>query len=335
MRVAAAAAGLLGRLWLHEVRAGDLDAIDAAGGLGAALPGRGPGDLTDLAVEYHRLFIAGIPPYESVFLDPSAMLGTPATARVVACYRAAGWSPPPDARAAAADHLGLELLALANASEAGRDGGAAHALRCAHLALWAPVFVLAVRTAAPHPFYRALADRTCALVLDGLPMGAWPAGVDPLPALPAPPVYAASGDDPRPPADAAPADDPAPGDPGPGDADAGPSLPAVVRRLAAPREAGLFLTPDAIADLGRSLDLPVLIGERRRMLSALFQAAGQYDHVPALLDALVARWDAAAMETVDVARACPAWQPVATAWLARLARTRTLLRALAAEAADA
>ena len=53
-------------------------------------------------------------PYESVFVDPSAMLDAPATARVVTLYKRAGWAPPPGARVAAMDHIGLELRALAD-----------------------------------------------------------------------------------------------------------------------------------------------------------------------------------------------------------------------------
>lgn len=327
MTVAPGVARLLGRLWLHEVRPTDLAAIDTVDALGAALPERAPGDLTDLAAEYYRLFIGAIPPYESVFLDPSAMLATPATARVAATYRAAGWSPPPGSRAASIDHLGLELLALADAWEDGRGAPVARALRCAHLGLWAPIFGLAVETAAPHAFYRALARLTLDLVLADLPADAWPSGRDPLPVLPAPPIYAGTGDEPRSSAAAAP-----PGEHDPAAPPSGVTLSGIVRHLTTPREAGVFVTPDAIADVGRSLDLPILIGERRRMLTSLFQAAGQYGQVPALLDALVDRLDRAALDTVALARAAPAWQPVAAAWLARLARTRTRLRAWRAEA---
>jgi len=362
---------LLARLWLSEVRASDLASIRGVPELAAALPNAlaasagaiaasagaiaipamavppearpdprddratspdrveasreppgAPRDaigaaLTDLAVEYQRLFGFGLPPYESVFLDPSAMLMAPATARVEATYREVGWSPPRDARVGAADHLGAELLALADGLDAGEGTFAGRMCRD-HLALWVPVLAEALPDLHPHPFYRALTDLTLARVLGSLPDAPWPAGTDPLPELPAPPEYTGSD--------------------GTGQAQhamgaAEPRLPDVVRRLLTPREAGLYLTREAIAAAGRALELPAALGERRHALATLIQAAGQFDRLPDLFDRLIARWDAAAGAYGAWADAFPAWRVCAEAWRARLAGTRERLGAWRAESA--
>ena len=105
---------ILGYFWLEEVRSDDAATIAGLPELAHALGSTDAVALTDLAVEYQRLFGSNLPPYESVFVDPTAMLMAPATSRVRALYQQAGWTPPADVRAGALDHLGLELLALAD-----------------------------------------------------------------------------------------------------------------------------------------------------------------------------------------------------------------------------
>ncbi len=165
---------LLGRLWLHELVPEDVDPIRGLPELGPeldeAIRARG-GDtdaaLVDLAVEHHRLFGIEMPPYESVFVDPSGMLGAPASERVAARLERAGWQQPPGVRVAAPDHIGLELLALGDLVESGADEAADGLVRD-HLALWAPPMVLALEGLGAHGVYWALGDLTLEVVLGRL-----------------------------------------------------------------------------------------------------------------------------------------------------------------------
>lgn len=272
---------LLARFWLEEVRPADVATIAALPGLAETLPATGPAALAGLAVEYQRLFGFNLPPYESVFVDPSAMLLAPATARVEALYRQAGWLPPP-ARVGAADHLGLELLALADWLAAGQTGPA-HRLHAGHLALWAPALALTLRRLSPPPFYAALGELTAELLLAALPPNLAP---DPFP----PPAADEAGD-----------------------------LAGLVGHLLTPCRAGLYLAREDIARLSRGLDLPLAVGDRPRMLETLFRQAGEYDQLPALLDGLRRLLHQAGAACEAWAADYPAWSPYAAAWRARLA----------------
>lgn len=279
---------LLARFWLEEVRPADVATIAALPGLAETLPAVDAATLAGLAVEYQRLFGFNLPPYESVFVDPSAMLLAPATARVEALYRQAGWLPPP-ARVGAADHLGLELLALADWLAAGQ-AGPAHRLQTHHLALWAPALVLSLGRLSPPPFYAALGELTVDLLLAALPDQSVPGP------FPPPPAAGEAGD-----------------------------LAGLVRHLLTPCRAGLYLAREDIARLSRDLDLPLAVGDRPRMLETLFRQAGEYDLLPALLDRLRRLLHQAGAAYEAWATDYPAWTPYAAAWRARLAGSREKL----------
>lgn len=320
---------LLARFWLEEVRAGDLATIGALPDLAEAWPAAGPAALTDLAAEYQRLFGFNLPPYESVFIDPSAMLMAPATARVQALYGRAQWVPPAGSRAGAPDHLGLELLALADWLEAAGPGqAAARRLQTEHLALWVPPFVFALGRLQPAPFYARLGELTVDLLLTILPPDPLPPDAEPFPSLPPPPRYRGHGLDAPPGED--PPFEPAPLPPAEGEAVVG--LRAVVERLLIPRRAGLFLSREEIARLSHALELPGVVGERARMLTTLFQQAGQYGLVPPLFDRLLQVLAAAEEAYRAWAAAFPAWTAYSRAWRARLESTRQELDALKAVA---
>lgn len=313
---------ILGHFWLEEVRPDDLETIAALPEFAQTLPQAGAAMLTELAVEYQRLFGFNLPPYESVFIDPSVMLLAPATARVQALYQQAGWIPPAKVRAGAPDHLGLELLALAEWQGAAglKREQAARQLQTKHLALWAPAFMLSLRRLSPHPFYALLGELTLDLLLSTLPPPLEPAKPlgetkpppDPFPILPPPPVYRDSEtrSDFNPPASAE------------GEAPSG--WRDGVKRLLVPRESGLFITREDMARLSRSLDLPAVMGERAYMLETLFRLAGQYDLVPALLNQI----RQLLIETDATYRAWaadyPFWTPYAQAWCRRVAAAQTL-----------
>jgi TorA maturation chaperone TorD len=310
-----AALRILSHFWLEEVRPDDLPTIAALPELADTLPQTDKTALTDLAVEYQRLFGFNLPPYESVFIDPSAMLLAPATARVQALYRQAGWTPPAGVRVGAPDHLGLELLALAEMK--GTLPRLAQQLHTEHLALWVPAFVLTLRRLKPHPFYATLADLTLALLLTTLttnPLSTIhypPSSIsDPFPILPPPPVYDREGHL-IPPAERAPET----------------GLREVVKQLLTPCESGLFLTREDIARIGRALEVPAVMGERPYMLESLFRQAGEYELVPALLAQL--RQLLAEVEATYQAwaEAYPAWSPYAEAWRRRVAATQVTLSA--------
>lgn len=313
---------VLAQCWLSEVRPTDEATLASLPALAEHFPTT-PAAFTDLAIEYQRLFGFNVPPYESVFVDPSAMLDAPATARVAALYARAGWVPPPDARVGAVDHLGLELLALADLLEQGPPP-AAEWLVTRHLALWLPPLVLALESLRPHPFYAAVARLSQELVLSLLPDDALPVDVDPFPDLPAPPVYRAS-DEPASPVETAVPDSADPDD---------LSLRRLVRHLLAPRTSGLYLTKAVLVNLGRAAELPVGGGERAHMLAGLLRTAGQYDALPQVAAGLLAeieRWAAGHSAT---ATAWPAWQPYASSWTLRLRRTQDLLAEMALQGAD-
>ena len=347
----------LGWWWLRELRAADVGALRAAEGdprlaqLRQALAplvdeasGEADAEAIDrLAAEHQRLLGFAVPPYESVFVDPSTMMMAPATARVSALYRRIGWRVPDAARAGAPDHVGAELLALAEAIDGGDDDAAA-ALLFDHLALWAPAFLDAVGRARPAPFYAALAEVTLHALMGLLSGGGLgPAeeaemAADPFPTLPPAPRYRGTGM-------AIPQEAGGPFDVGQGwvtaqedhedhrpddgqDAGEGTDdaqdlrLRDLVRRLLTPREAGLWLGRADAMQLSGQLGVPTAIGNRAAMLEAMLRAAGSQDAATAAFDGLLARIEASDARYGSWAEQWPAWRRYADAWRGRLAGTR-------------
>lgn len=322
---------LLGRFWLEEVRPDDLTLISALPELAQALPTPDSHTLTDLAVEHQRLFGFNLPPYESVFVDPSCMLMAPATRRVQTLYHQADRTPPTNARTGAPDHLGLELTALADWMEDGRDH-LARQLHTRHLALWVPAFTQAFQRLVPHPFYATLGSLTLDLLLATLPPDPVPSDVDPFPDLPPLPTYEDHGTS-FPPnsvhvmgsqpetsdADSPPTDE----------AQETPiSLHDIVRHLLTPRDAGLYLTRDDLVRISYTLDLPVVMGDRSRMLESLFRLAGQYDLAPKLFDQLTGLLEEAQVAYSAWAYEHPVWAPYGQSWNGRVVSTQATLNSL-------
>lgn len=305
---------LLAHFWLAEVQADDAATLTALPELAETLLETDAATLDRLAVEYQRLFGFNLPPYESVFIDPSAMLQAPATERVQALYRRGGWQPPPKTRSGAADHLGLELLALADWLETGRVD-LSRQLHTRHLALWGPPFLVALRRLQPHPFYETLAELTLDLLLSTLPAVAIPPD-DLFPDLPPPPVYRASDETPV-------AESP---EEEPPDSDDRPSPRRFMRHLLTPRQAGFFLTREDIARLSQRLDVPGGVGERFRMLDSLFRLAMQYDLWEPLFDQLGHVVLEFRQDYQHLTASYPTWASYEQAWGERLAATQTALR---------
>jgi len=319
---------ILGHFWLEEIRPDDIATITALPELAETLSRTDTAALTDLAVEYQRLFGFNLPPYESVFIDPSVMLLAPATARVQALYRQAGWTAPANVRIGAPDHLGLEMLALAEIkakaeAEAKEElTELVRRLHTEHLALWTPAFILTLRRLNPPPFYATLGDLTLDLLLATLPPNSpftihhSPFTIDPFPILPPPPSYDNQGQ-------LIPPDKREQGIVG---------LRDIVKGLLPPCETGLFLTREDIARISRSLDLPAVMGERFYMLETLFQLAGQYELVPALLDQLRQLLTEVDATYRSWAGEYPRWTSYAQAWCRRVAATQDLLSELGSTA---
>jgi hypothetical protein len=133
--------------------------------------------------------------------------------------------------------------------------------------------------------------------------------IDPFPTLPPPPVYDNEGQ-------LIPLDKRKQGIVG---------LRDMVKGLLTPCETGLFLAREDIARISRSLDLPAVMGERSYMLETLFQLAGQYELVPALLDQLRQLFREADATYRGWAGEYPGWTSYAQAWCRRVAATQVLL----------
>jgi len=300
--------------------------------------------LSDVAVEYQRLFGMNVYPYESIFVDQELMLNTEATERVARLYQECGFDSL-GARAGAPDHLGLELRMMrelitaelhAQASD-DADGvrwARAQQALCLHdhLACWAPICAQTITRVTTQPLYTLLATLTTELVLSDID------------AVPAPVVLprialerqftcretrpsAGDGDlDPESPV-------PVRSDGGANAEDAR-GINAVVRQLITPATVGVLLTRADISGLGRTLQLPITIGERFQMLRSLFDAAGQFDHLPALLDSLGELFKEEDKAVAALMAACPAWSGYAQDWRQRIASGQSLIAELRVQAHD-
>jgi TorA maturation chaperone TorD len=308
---------LLGHFWLEEVKGEKIETIAALPELAETLPELDEAALTELAVEYQRLFGFNLPPYESLFIDPSAMLMAPAAQWVQDLYRQGGWQPPAGTRVGAPDHLGLELLALAD-WWVGKPV-LARQLLTRHLALWAPAFMLTLRRLNPHPFYLRLGDLTLSLILATLPEIAIANPADLFPALPQPSIYKGSEE---PPAGLEPEDEAAVAEsfePPDNEAESPRlSLRGLVRRLLSPREIGIYFTREDLARVGYKLALPGVMGERFRMLENLFEQAIQYDLLAALFEQFIQVLEETKRAYGSLAGDYPAWKLYAEAWRNRV-----------------
>jgi TorA maturation chaperone TorD len=163
---------LLGRLALAEIDPSLAQSLDQLSELDQALAASGGvGALQRLRAEYTRTFLMNVHPYESVYLDESAMLNTPRTSLVLEHYRQHEFDPVSAAAVGAPDHLGLELEFMAHLAEreatARRDGNMplGEVLRdeqihfCeAHLLKWGPIFGRLLSETAESPFYQTLGE---------------------------------------------------------------------------------------------------------------------------------------------------------------------------------
>ncbi|MCG8347238.1 MAG: molecular chaperone TorD family protein [Chloroflexales bacterium] len=303
------------------------------------------GALEDLQVEYQRLFGINVYPYESIFIDRELMLNSAATDRVVRLYQACGFDTLP-AHVGAADHLGLELRLMAHlivaeryaagrADETAVQWARAQQARCLHehLARWAPILAQSLVRVATQPLYSAAATLTTELVLTDL--GTFPSAhwIDELPivsresategqfAAPDPQLLDLFNDlDPEAPIPLRPYTD-TPSEAGEDERGIG----RIVRQLLTPQEVGVFLSRADIGSLGQALQLPLPMGERFQMMRGLFDAAGQFDQIPALLDGLMQLFVQAEEMTATLIANYPAWTSYGQFWQQRIASGQALI----------
>src|SRR5262249_39123147 len=135
-------------------------------------------DLEALAADYAQTFLHGVPPFGSHYLDPTGLLNAEATGEVAALYRAHGFVVDVT-RAAAEDHLGVELEFLAHLLEteaAAHDAGqqqAAAEMRAwriefldRHVLPFALLFLTAAAETAHSLFYQSLCRATRETLID-------------------------------------------------------------------------------------------------------------------------------------------------------------------------
>jgi putative dimethyl sulfoxide reductase chaperone len=328
LRARRAAYALLARLWLAPPDAALARELCELPGFAEHVPSGGTTSwLGELAVEYEWLLGLNVYPYESIFRDHELMLNTTAAERVAALYADCGFDAGVGL-GGAPDHLGLELRlmvtliareeqAAARADPAGVGWAQARQAECLHihLARWAPICAQTIGRVARHPVYELLATLTAELICSDLAvlpagplasvMSEWGIERGLPPQAEAPPV-AASGDDER-------------------------GIGQLARELLTPDRVGVFLCRADIAAFGSAFQLPVPIGDRVGLLRGLFEAAAQFDQLPALLAALDRLFARADADVAALLRDFPGWAPHGEPWRARIAAGRALLAELSAQ----
>lgn len=306
----------LGQLWLHGVTRDVMDMVAQVPELSAVL-GAAPADFDDLAATHQQILGFDVFPFQSIFLDPSGLLGGTQTDRVLHAYAAAGFDFA--TADSAGDHIGHQLAFLAflcgAEADAWEDGlpAIAQAMQDRqtrfmqdHLLRWIAPLTLAVKQQA-QPFYTALAELTLSQVADHVSEQAAGGVQDllaPAPsfALPTPPDLLA---------------------------DAKTSLKDIAEHLLRPVHSGLTLSRDDLTRLSRSLDLPRGFGDRVQMLTNLMRAAvtyGLWEKLIGNLREVGADWQTA---YTAVGAESPALAEFVRPWAGQVERTIGLLEQIA------
>jgi TorA maturation chaperone TorD len=286
----AALLDLLADLLLREVDAQQATKIAGDPALGRALqPPQDDQALRDLRVAYTRLFLVEAPPYASLYLEAPPIIGGE-TSRAWEDFQVAQGHPLISLeRAAAADHAGLYLRALAAAERAGNAAaGLNEALR------WLPQFLTAIERNDENGFYGRVAALT-ALALQESTRSASPAIHLP-------------GDSPPDPEDE--------------------SLRSLARWFATPTWSGWYLTKAFLRRLAALFGTPLGMPEREQMLGQVFEASALDERTALLLDRLLAehkRWEEA---LIGWQAALGTWKGAVTGWELALGHTHALLTSM-------
>ena len=250
---------LFGRLFLEGVTAELLPQLEAIPELAQAAR---PFDPDEAAVEHYKLTAVDVFPYESIFIDPSGLLGGDLTDQTAVLYGKSGYEVPSDN-----DHLGHELGFMAHLcsaeavaitqTEVGPPAlwrSRQQTFLVSHLLRWLPPLTIAVERSGSL-FYGRLANLTLALCVDHLAGSPTAQSMD---FLPHPPPMAAPES----------------------------SLKDIAAWLTTPPYSGLFLSREVISNIARGHHIPRGFGDRAQLLTNLLRTAGQYDAARAIIDDL-------------------------------------------------
>ncbi len=296
-------AALFGTLLLEEPGLGVAELVRGV----PALAALGCDD-TAVRVEYERVFLRGVPLYESGFRSDDGQHGGPALAAVVERYERVGFSEHRDGdwRVAGADHLGLELRCYASLCREEADAWRSDIVDAAvaaveaersfladHVSAWAPVAVgAALRLAGDGP-YRPLLE-----ALEGF------LAEEHERLRPAPALGAALSIDALP-------------------EHLGPAR--LARLLLAPATAGMWLSPADIEPAARAIGVPWRRSDTRTTLRHVIEAAVDGDELAVVLGTL----------RPLIAEACDAYRTRAVGdggnaahWLAWAERTAAMVALL-------
>lgn len=248
-------------------------------------------DHDELCSQYVTAFDLGVPPYASVFLEPTGRVGGSVTLAVSDDIAGAGLLPVTDEVGAC--HVGVMLGHMGRLCRRGR-GEEAGKFAHRHVLGWLPAYAAAFEELGV-AFWSAVVQ----VVLDVVSEH-----VRSIAMTPDAPVPAVSPDHPL--------VDPASG------------LREVAAHLACPARCGLFLTDTECGRIGRALELPRGFGHRRARIETMLRTAAEYDTLVPLCQALgevverrAARLQALARDRFDAREL--------VAWTARLDATQRML----------
>ncbi|MEK7424641.1 MAG: molecular chaperone TorD family protein [Actinomycetota bacterium] len=307
-----ALAALLGLLLLEEPGPGLADLVADL----PALAPLGSGD-ADIATEYERVFLRGVPLYESVFRSDDGQHGGEILAACVDDYQLVEFDEH-DAgrwRVAGADHLGIQLRCYARLclDEAGAwraetpdramsSVETERAFLANHVAPWATVAVdAAIELACDGP-YRQVLEAVAELLaeeydrLRPAPSFGGPGAADPLPANPLP---------------------------------ANLGHARLARLLLAPATCGTWLSPAVIAAASRSIGAPWRPSDTRAALRHLIETAAATDDLSVVLAPLAGALGEAAGRHRESASQSPGNAENALRWAATAAEMLALVERIA------
>jgi hypothetical protein len=310
-RARSAAYSLLSRLFLIGMEEELRPALEAIPEFAALLADRPAASEDSWSADHYAVFGVNIFPFESCFLGSDGLVGGVFANQVEAVYHQHGFDSP---QADSPDHIGVQMGYLAWLSEceslAWQAGDSADALRWQeaqkrfledHLLRWLITCTQAIREHG-HPLYSAAAEMTLALVMDHR------AGAND--DLLAPPFEFGLPESPLA------LDDEKTG------------LWEIAGHLLLPAHSGMFLSREAISQMGRQHGVPRGFGDRRTMLVNLMESAAGYGQLEAVAASLIAIADGFAA-AYEAARSAPAPLPaIASVWQARLSATRLILEKL-------
>ncbi len=266
--------------------------IQAIEPLATALPAEFDAD--EAAAQHYGLFEELVFPYQSIFLDPSNLIGGNVADQLQSIYQLVGF-----VSTESADHIATELECLAwlcNAASSTEDVHLqkAQLLMLTELQSWVLPFAVAMKRSGS-TFYQALADFML-LSVSSHPLFA---ETDRVTQLPDPPALL-DDDNTR--------------------------LGDIATYMLTPVQSGIYIASRTIQQLGRQFNLPIGFGTRNLMLTNVFRQAAHYDCVDDIWEALQASVQSWRADYADYP------ERLSAAWLAQAAKTLTLLEKAQAEA---